>query len=173
MISRREFLGGISAFSASSLTIPALEAGAEAAPSPTLPEQRKESPGDTSTLDCGNALIRISIAGSKSNLWSLEHRKSGRRYDFAPPSFPLEGGAVDTALREVRAGRAPEKLNNGVTEYSFEGTVEAKPALHLRMIFQLAPDNALVRFRYTLESRDEQGFKFDLRTGTLTYLGAS
>src|ERR1700677_4380646 len=131
MISRRGFLGGISAFSASSLAVPALQARAETIATETTQEQRNERHSGHSALACANSEIRISIAGLKSNLWSIEHRKSGQAYRFSPPSFPVTGGAVEAVLTEVRVDRAPEKLANGVTEYSFEGTPAGNSHLKL------------------------------------------
>lgn len=172
MISRRGFLGGVSAFSASNLIVPVLQSNAEAVPTHSSWEQNEASLGDPAH-ECGNSLIRISIAGAKSNLWSLEHRKSGQVYLIAPPVFPLAGGSVEAVLEGVHANHAPVKLNNGVTEYSFEGTLAADSPLKLCMIFQLAPDNALVRFRYSLQSRSEKQFTFHPQNGVLCYLTTS
>ncbi|MGA3048552.1 MAG: alpha-galactosidase [Terracidiphilus sp.] len=173
MISRRGFLGGISALSVSSLAVPKLPADAEPLPARDAPAQPNEVSSDRPAPDCGNSEIRISITGLKSNFWSIEHRKSGQIYGFAPPSFPVAGGAVEGALTNVRADGAPEKLKNGVIEYSFAGTLAATSELKLRMIFQLAPDNPIVRFRYSLVSNDEKGFTFDPAAGSLTYLNTS
>ena len=173
MISRRGFLGGVSAFSASNLVLSALNAEAEALPSSAASAQGTQASSGAPTLQCGNAVIRISVAGSKSNLWSIEHRKSGRVYRFGPPVFPVAEGAVEADLRELHVDRAPEKLRNGVTEYSFAGTLAANPSWKLRMVFQLAHENAFVRFRYSLHSSDERGFIFEPRSGAITYLSTS
>ena len=173
MTSRRNFLGGISALSVSTLVVPALPVGAETFPADTMSASRDEDPSGEAALGCGNPVIRISIPGSKSNLWSIEHLKSGQTYHFAPPSFPVAGGIVETVLTEVRADRAPKKLGNGVIEYSFEGTLAAHAQWKLGIVFQLAPDNAVVRFRYSLQSSETTGFTFDPKIGTITYLSTS
>lgn len=173
MISRRGFLGGISAVSASTLAVPALGAGAETPPSQLLRKQNGETTPDHRGIEFGNALIRILVTGTKSNLWSIEDRRSGAIYRISPPIFPIAEEAVEVVLKDLRADRAPAKLNNGVTEYSFEGQLAAQSEWNLRMVFQLAPDNALVRFRYSLQRRDGRGFTFDPQSGTLTYLSTS
>ncbi len=173
MISRRGFIGGVSAFSASALAPATSMPGSDTAPQPTAPEHVNASSSEGSGPHCGNPLIRISIVGAKANLWSLKNLKSRRIYRFAAPVFPLAGGAIEAALNEVRADRAPARLNNGVMEHSFEGTLAVNPRLKLRMIFQLADDNALVRFRYSLESEEGTGLRFDERSGALTYFSTS
>ena len=173
MVSRRDFLEGISALSVSGLVRPALPAGVEGAPSAPLAEPRSEAATDNSGLECGNALIRIRVSGSPSVLWSLENRKSGQVYRFEPPTFPVSGKAVPAALERVRVARAPQTLRNGVTEFSFEGTLSTNASLKLRIVFQVAPDNAFVRFRYSLQSLDEKSFTFDPHNEPLIYLSAS
>ncbi|MGB6974342.1 MAG: alpha-galactosidase [Terracidiphilus sp.] len=173
MISRRGFLGGASAFSASNLVIPSLKMGAETPaprPEPGL-EDGRSSLG--SMLECANSAIQISVVGTESVLWSLKYRDSGRNFRFAPPKFPVSEGSVDAVLHEMHKDRTPVKLRNGVTEFSFAGTLDGHPSLNLRMIFQLATDSALVRFRYVLESKDEKGFSFNPQSGPLIYAGLS
>lgn len=173
MISRRGFLGGISAVSASTLAVPALTSGVEAQSSQPSQKQSGETTSDRPGIEFGNALIRIVVTGSKSNLWSIEDRRSGAIYRIAPPIFPIAGGAIEAVLNDLHVYQAPVKLNNGVTEYSLVGHFVASSEWKLLMVFQLAPDNAVARFRYSLQNNDGKEFALDPQSGTLTYLSTS
>ena len=87
--------------------------------------------------------------------------------------FPLGGKTVPAILKEVRAGGALEKLKNGVTECSFAGPLMARPSLLLRMTFRIAPDNPVVRFRYSLDNQGAEAAAFEQADGPLTYLSTS
>jgi alpha-galactosidase len=173
MVSRRGFLHWISAFSISDL----VGIDAEAIPSKASSEPPQEQPNGTPAghpeLECGNSLVRVRISGSSSDFWSLENRASGQVYHFGCPVFPLGGKTVPATLEKVRAGSAPERLKNGVTECSFEGTLTARPSLSLRMTFRIAPDNAVVRFRYSLQNHGAEAVAFEQADGPLTYLSTS
>ena len=163
MVSRRGFLQGISAFSVSDLVRPGIEAEAISpkAPSEPMQQQPNGTPAGHPELECGNSLVRVRISGSSSDFWSLENRASGQIYRFGCPVFPLGGRTVPATLKEVRAGGAPERLKNGVTECSFTGPLTARPSLLLRMTFRIAPDNPVVRFRYSLENHGAEAVAFE------------
>src|ERR1700733_14894041 len=179
MVTRRGFLQGISAFSVSDLVRPVARPGIEAeaispeAPSELARQQPNGTPAGQPELECGNSLVRVRISGSSSDLWSLENRATGQIYRFGCPVFPLGGKTVPATLKEVRAGGAPESLKNGVTECSFAGPLLARPSLWLRMTFRIAPDNPVVRFRYSLENRGAEALAFEQADGPLTYLSTS
>ena len=175
MVSRRDFLQGISALSIADLVRPSLEAEAVSSKdrSDASGDHPDNAPAEHSMLECGNSQIRIRISGSTSNFWSLESHKNGHVYRFGCPVFPLAGMAVPAVLENVRADRAPETLENGVTEYSFKGTLIARPSLSLRVILRVAPDNGVVRFRYLLENDGTEEIALDESAGPLTYLSAS
>jgi alpha-galactosidase len=173
MVSRRGFLHWISAFSISDLVGIDAKALPSKAPSEVPQEQPNGAPAGRPQLECGNSLVRVRISGSSSDFWSLENRASGQIYRFGCPVFPLGGKAVPATLENVRAGSAPERLKNGVTECSFEGALVARPSLSLRMTFRIAPDNAVVRFRYSLENHGAEAIAFEQADGPLTYLSTS
>ena len=175
MVSRRGFLQGISALSVSDLIRPGIEAEAISpkAPSELAQQQPTGTPSGHRELECGNSLVRVRISGSSSDFWSLENRASSQIYRFGCPVFPLGGKTVAATLKEVRAGGAVEKLKNGVTECSFAGPLMARPSLLLRMTFRIAPDNPVVRFRYSLENQGAEAAAFEQADGPLTYLSTS
>lgn len=171
MISRRGFIGRLSALSAAALCEPGAEASAAPAARQNPRRQSGRSGPAESGLGCGNGSVRISVAGEKSNLWALEDLASGQVFRFQPPVFPIQGGAVEAILTEIRPERAPQKFNNGVSEFSFEGRLAGHPSLTLGAVFQVGPESPVVRFRYSLASA--AGFAFDPREGTLSYCGIS
>jgi alpha-galactosidase len=175
MVSRRGFLQGISAFSILDLVRPGSQAEAVSAKnlSGILGDQLDSSITEHSQLGCSNSLVRIRISGSESNFWSLENRKTGKVYNFGCPVFPIAGSAVPATLKNIQADRASEILKNGVTEYSFSGTLVANPSLSLRMIFRLPPDNPVVRFRYSLENNGADALAFKDADIPLTYISMS
>jgi len=174
MVSRRDFLQGISALSVSDLVRQGAEAEAISAkaPSEPPPQQLNGTPAHPE-MECGNSLVRVRVSGSSSDFWSLERRASGQIYRFGCPIFPLGGKSVPATLKEVRAGGAVERLKNGVTECSFEGPLTAAPSLLLRMTFRIAPDNPVVRFRYSLANQGAEAVTFEKADGRLTYLSMS
>src|ERR1700761_8623615 len=175
MVSRRGFLQGISAFSVSDLVRPAIEAeaGSRKASSELAKQQTEGTPAGHPELQCGNSLVRVRISGSSSDFWSIENHTSGKINRFGCPVFPLGGKSVAATLKEVRTGGAPERLKNGVTECSFAGPLVAIPSLLLRMTFRIAPDNPVVRFRYSLENHGTEAVTFEPADGPLIYLSTS
>lgn len=175
MVSRRGFLQGISAFSILDLVLPGTQA--EVVPGKDLSEmpgdQLDSSMAEHPQLECSNSLVRIRVFGSESNFWSLENRKSGQLCNFNCPVFPIAGNAVPAILKNLQIDRAPELLKNGVTEYSFKGTLVARPSLSLQMIFRIPPDNAVIRFKYSLENNSTEALAFMEADIPLTYMSTS
>jgi len=174
MVSRRGFLQGISALSVLDIVRPALPAEALSANDLSeVPGNYPDSKTGQSQLAFGNSLVRVRISGSETNFWSLENHKTGNVYRFGCPVFPLDGEAVSAIVENVQADRAPELLRNGATEHSFRGTLAARPSLSLRMIFRIGPDNAVVRFRYSLENNAADAITFKEAETPLTYISGS
>ena len=54
-------------------------------------------------------------------------------------------------LASIKSSGSPVELANGCREYSFLGDVLNEVGLHLKLVFRVAEDDPVVRFRY--ESR--------------------
>jgi len=104
-------------------------------------------------LGCENGLVSVEVAGLGSELWTLTTGPS--RFAFAPPTFAIDGRAVTAALSSPKRESEPRQLTNGVTEHRFSGQFANCPALSLEMIFRIAPDNPVLRFRYILHAMPE------------------
>lgn len=120
-----------------------------------------------------NRVMRITIAGGADALWRYQVKGSGRVYSLLPPVFEVDGVERRAALSRVRALGAPARLQNGATEYRFEGEFAADPSLSLEMVFRAAADNPVVRFSYILKSKTPHTLTKSTGGDRLVYLGAS
>ncbi len=78
---------------------------------------------------------------------------SKRTYTFSFPSFEINGKQLPTVLKDIKANAVVTVLSNGVSEYQFQGSFIHDPALHLQIIFQVAPANPVLRFQYALKTK--------------------
>ena len=120
-------------------------------------------------LECGNGLVRVEVQGAAGNLWSLV--AGSRRYAFGPPTFPVDGKAVPAVLTGLRREGDAVQLPNGVSEHRFSGQMAGNGALSLEMVFRVAPESPVVRFRYAVHGNAEAKLTGD--GAQLSYLTAS
>lgn len=99
---------------------------------------------------CGNGLLQVEVAGAADRLWTLT--TASGRFAFAPPSFEIDGRAATAVLAAVKREGAPQKLTNGVAEHRFAGQFADDSGLSLQMVFRIAADSPVVRFRYVLRA---------------------
>ncbi len=99
-----------------------------------------------------NRAFEVAVIGSEECLWSYRLTPSGREHRVAPPVFNIDGQTRVATLGNVKAKREPQRLPNGSTEYSYEGTFAALPDFSLTLVFQVAEENPVVRFSYVLKS---------------------
>jgi alpha-galactosidase len=126
-----------------------------------------------SPLGFENAWLRASLVGSKDCLWSYRAGKSGREYRIAPPVFNVDGQRLTAALTGIERARQPTRLNNGTTEYAYRGTFAGHPEMLLEMLFRVADDNPIIRFRYVLETKESHTLTKPSGSDDLIYLGVS
>ena len=86
---------------------------------------------------------------------SLTDIAGAKTYEFAPPVFPIDGNRRLGSLADI-ASSAPSLLPYGVTEHRFRGVIKDNASLSLGMVFRIAPDCPVVRFRYELSSATGQ-----------------
>lgn len=120
-----------------------------------------------------NALVSISVAGTADCLWSYTVKASGHVLRVAPPVFEIAGREVAAVLTDIAPLGLPQCLPNGVMEQAFAGRFAADPDLMLELVFRLAPDNPVVRFRYRLGSTRGTTLTKAGGRDTLRYLGLS
>jgi alpha-galactosidase len=100
--------------------------------------------------DISNDLLGISIINYDNTLWTYIS-KDGVRQDIAPPVFQINGQEVKGMFESYETEeRSIDKLN--VKEYTVKGNLASMPAVNLTLTLRVAPDNSIVRFRYSLAS---------------------
>ena len=98
-------------------------------------------------------MMEIDLTGTPEVLWRF---RAGAPdwVEIGSPTFEVDGAAVTARCRV--AGSWPPDLGNGATERhgrGADGRPRPVPDPHVRS----APDNPVVRFRYTLTSRTRGG----------------
>lgn len=100
-----------------------------------------------------NALVKVSVGNTKHSLWEYSISKTGKIYNFQAPEFEIDGRLCPAVLASVKLTGIPEKLKNGVTEYTIEGNLKEIPDIILRTSFLVTENNPIIRFRYGLFSQ--------------------
>lgn len=92
-------------------------------------------------------------------------------YNITLPSFLINGRKTTALLNKLNQPTKTGVLKNGVTEYVAEGVFKEMPAMHLQIRFQVAPNNPVLRFQYTLITADTS-YKLTKNNGkdAITYL---
>jgi hypothetical protein len=100
--------------------------------------------------DISNDLLGISIINYDNTLWTYIS-KDGVRQDIAPPVFQISGQEVKGVFESYETEeRSIGKLN--VKEYTVKGNLVSMPSVNMTLTLRVAPDNSIVRFRYSLVS---------------------
>ncbi len=120
-----------------------------------------------------NKLLEVTFSGSCKNLWEYKIKSNGASLKIKPPVFEINGTAMECSVDKFKQLTEPVVLNNGVSEFIFQGKVKADPELNLKVIFRLSSDNAVLRFRYVISGSKE--FKLTKSTGNdnIVYLATS
>jgi alpha-galactosidase len=126
-----------------------------------------------SALQFGNPLVQATVVGSKDCLWSYRARKSGREFRVGPPVFNVDGQRLTATLSGIERSHQPLRLDNGTTEYAYRGTFAGHADLSLEMVFRVAEDNPIIRFRYALESKKPHTLTKPTGSDDLVYLEMS
>jgi alpha-galactosidase len=109
--------------------------------------------GDERALRFGNSSLEVIVRGTQDCLWS--YKRSKREHRIAPPVFNIDGKPITATLLDIIQDGEPTRLKNETTEYLYRGTFADHPKLSLVMQFRVADDNPIVRFRYRLESQEQ------------------
>jgi alpha-galactosidase len=97
-----------------------------------------------------NGQVWIGFSCGQGCLWEYGAAQTGVAYQFAPPTFSIDGKQVSAEVLHLAAVGTPTHLNNGVTEYSFQGALAQDPHLQLQIQFQVNDEAPVIRFRYIL-----------------------
>ena len=102
-------------------------------------------------------------------LWAYTIRPSGRTIFISPPLFEVDEDEIPSQVEKWQAVGEPRHLPNGCTEYIIEGPVQTHPDLFLSLTFRIAPDNPVLRFRYTFKSLHDHHLSKSSGADRITY----
>ncbi|HMD62148.1 MAG TPA: alpha-galactosidase, partial [Opitutaceae bacterium] len=120
-----------------------------------------------------NQFAVIGLHAGGADLWDYSVKGTGRRHGIAPPTFSLDGRDVTMGIVDAKALGAPRELPNGCRECAFIGKVAGEAGLSLKLVFRVAEDDPVVRFRYEIQSDRPRRLTKPGGTDRIRYLGLS
>jgi len=118
--------------------------------------------------------LQIAPGATPDVLWTYTLAASGETFALGPPVFEVDGQMVTASVdRLEKAGDARRTLPNGVTAHRCQGGMTGDPGLTLAVVWQVAPDSPIVRFRYELGGGAGRRLTKAKGADRLTYLTAS
>ena len=108
--------------------------------------QHKKAP----VVENGIYSISWQTSNCKSFVYSL--KSNNKSFHFYLPSFEVENKKEITVIKDFKLAKGFRLLKNGVLEYELNGSFVNRPSLFLKVTFQVAPDNPVLRFKYYLSS---------------------
>ena len=118
-----------------------------------------------------NKAVEINISGSHGLFWSYKDISSGNVTEITGPVFEIDGKIKEINLTDIKTVCKPVILTNGVTEYRYEGILTCDGKMSFELIFRIADDNPVARFRYILKSESEYFMTKSESRDMLTYMG--
>jgi len=97
-----------------------------------------------------NNIFEVKFSGNTEKLWEYKIKSNGASLNIKAPIFELNGNSIKCSVEKFNTLSEPIVLNNGVSEYVFQGKVKAYPDLNLKVILRVSPDNAVLRYKYAI-----------------------
>lgn len=123
--------------------------------------------------EINNKYFEINFNCSGKSFWSYKVKQTHEILDFTAPLFEINGTQIVALPLKVTMSHAPVTLKNGVTEYTYEGTVQKDQGMTVQITFRVSPNSPVVRFRYKLESKDSHIFTKISGKDSLRYFSAN
>lgn len=117
-----------------------------------------------------NRVCSLRLGNLPECRWSYLISGSEHAWAIRPPVFEIDRQLVPAVLTDVRAIGEPKLMANGAREWRFEGVFAACPGLRMELVFRLAEDDPVVRFRYILKSDVERRLTKRNGDGGMAYL---
>jgi alpha-galactosidase len=132
----------------------------------------------TAATDPGSQAVQtrfftIGFHAGSSVLWNYTAGGADRRHDIGAPTFNVDGRDVTLAIGAVGPSGTPRELPNGCREYAYIGDVAAEAGLQLRLVFRIADNDPVVRFRYEVLSDRPRHLTKPEGKDRISYLGLS
>ena len=135
-----------------------------------------DNPGESRPAETPNVstrLLSIWLSSQSDCLWQFSLHGSGRIHRFMPPTFEIDGKVISAEVQNLAPTGVPIHLNNGVTEYTFEGTFVQDSHLRLGIQLQVNDGTPVIRFRYILSSDQMRKLGVSSTVNSLTYFTVS
>jgi len=120
-----------------------------------------------------NGQVWIGFSCGQECLWEYGAAQHSSSYQFTPPTFSIDGKQVSAKVLHFAAVGTPVRRNNGVTEYSVQGTLAQDRHLQLRVQFQVNDETPVIRFRYILNADAARTLRAPGGANDLIYLQTS
>ena len=129
--------------------------------------------GENKMLDLENDTVRIQLFGEEDKFWTYTTKSSGSWHEIGSPRFEIGDKIQASLLLNIQKVCEPRRLANGVVEHRFRGHFASDPDLSLEMVFHIADNDPVIRFRYILRSEGRRRLTKRSGKDELTYLGVS
>ncbi len=117
--------------------------------------------------------LTLALGKTPEVLWTYTVTETGEMFSVAPPHFEVDGKTITANVELLEAVGETQTLPNGVIEHRYQGRVAADQDFLLAVVWQIAPDSPIVRFRYELSSDSGRQLTKTSGEDTLTYLETS
>jgi alpha-galactosidase len=107
---------------------------------------------ELSTMKMESPLVSIVLNENGQSLWTYMDKKSGMKGAILFPTFEVDGNEIFISVKEFTPLGKPIVQRNGAVEHRWQGTVKQAPGITIEMIFRIADDSPIVRFKYALKS---------------------
>lgn len=126
----------------------------------------------TNPLKIENTGVVLSIYENSDVLWSYKVKSSGKEVEINAPVFEINGENTRFILDSIKQIKYSQ-LNNGVTEYTFEGKLKSNSELLMIIRFRIPKNNPVVRFCYEIKSTGKYSLTKSNRNDNITYFTTS
>ncbi len=138
-----------------------------------IPVHTMAQAGAGTRADISSSQVWISFSCGQGCLWQYGSARQHRAYQFAPPAFRVDGKQISAKVLHFVPVGGPVPLDNGATQYSFEGPLTQDLHLHLQVQFQVNDGTPVIRFRYSLHGDRPRTLDAPGGEENLTYLETS
>ena len=117
-----------------------------------------------------NEYFTITWPGQSVSSFTYTVKKSRKPVVVSLPVFEIEGKRTPVLLKSLMPKGEAIQLKNGVRESMYEGIFTSNNDLRLLVTFQVAPDNPVLRFQYSLRSTNPLRLTKSNQKDNITYL---
>ncbi|WNR42981.1 hypothetical protein [Paenibacillus roseipurpureus] len=121
------------------------------------------------TIEWSTGGIKVNVNGLAEDFWSYEMADGGGRLTFHAPVLEIDGRSTRVELEQMALVGESVELRNGTRETVVEGTLRSDSYIRMKLVFRIAPDNPVVRFRYRWSSRSDRRLTKASGCDTLSY----